>query len=314
MNNINEQTIASPFTWASTVELLDGVKVDEIGVKERVSSLSTRSIKRESKLQALNYIVSMCDLTTLEGEDTEGKVLQMTAKAMRPDPADENVPSAAAVCVYPSLVSTAKEIIGSSNVKVASVSSYFPSGQVPLESKLLDTKYAIDEGADEIDIVINRKAFFEGDYRKVFDEIVSLKEACGDKHLKTILEVGELRTYENIKKASLLALAAGSDFIKTSTGKISNGSSKEACLVMAKAVYEFKESTGFSAGIKVAGGIRDSKDAIRYLIIIKEELGEDWLDADYFRFGASSLLDDVLKQIRKLKTNAYQSSYYFPRG
>ncbi len=314
MNNINEQTIASPFTWASTVELLDGVKVDEIGVKERVSSLSTRSIKRESKLQALNYIVSMCDLTTLEGEDTEGKVLQMTAKAMRPDPADENVPSAAAVCVYPSLVSTAKEIIGSSNVKVASVSSYFPSGQVPLESKLLDTKYAIDEGADEIDIVINRKAFFEGDYRKVFDEIVSLKEACGDKHLKTILEVGELRTYENIKKASLLALAAGSDFIKTSTGKISNGSSKEACLVMAKAVYEFKESTGFSAGIKVAGGIRNSKDAIRYLIIIKEELGEDWLDADYFRFGASSLLDDVLKQIRKLKTNAYQSSYYFPRG
>ena len=314
MNNIDEQTIASPFTWASTVELLDGVKVDEIGVKERVSSLSTRSIKRESKLQALNYIVSMCDLTTLEGEDTEGKVLQMTAKAMRPDPADEDVPSAAAVCVYPSLVSTAKEIIGSSNVKVASVSSYFPSGQVPLESKLLDTKYAIDEGADEIDIVINRKAFFEGDYRKVFDEIVSLKEACGDKHLKTILEVGELRTYENIKKASLLALAAGSDFIKTSTGKISNGSSKEACLVMAKAVYEFKESTGFSAGIKVAGGIRNSKDAIRYLIIIKEELGEDWLDADYFRFGASSLLDDVLKQIRKLKTNAYQSSYYFPRG
>ena len=314
MNNINEQTIASPFTWASTVELLDGVKVDEIGVKERVSSLSTRSIKRESKLQALNYIVSMCDLTTLEGEDTEGKVLQMTAKAMRPDPADEDVPSAAAVCVYPSLVSTAREIIGSSNVKVASVSSYFPSGQVPLESKLLDTKYAIDEGADEIDIVINRKAFFEGDYRKVFDEIVSLKEACGDKHLKTILEVGELRTYENIKKASLLALAAGSDFIKTSTGKISNGSSKEACLVMAKAVYEFKESTGFSAGIKVAGGIRNSKDAIRYLIIIKEELGEDWLDADYFRFGASSLLDDVLKQIRKLKTNAYQSSYYFPRG
>ena len=314
MNNINEQTIASPFTWASTVELLDGVKVDEIGVNERVSSLSTRSIKRESKLQALNYIVSMCDLTTLEGEDTEGKVLQMTAKAMRPDPADEDVPSAAAVCVYPSLVSTAKEIIGSSNVKVASVSSYFPSGQVPLESKLLDTKYAIDEGADEIDIVINRKAFFEGDYRKVFDEIVSLKEACGDKHLKTILEVGELRTYENIKKASLLALAAGSDFIKTSTGKISNGSSKESCLVMAKAVYEFKESTGFSAGIKVAGGIRNSKDAIRYLIIIKEELGEDWLDADYFRFGASSLLDDVLKQIRKLKTNAYQSSYYFPRG
>tara|TARA_B100000700_G_scaffold136647_1_gene152594 strand:+ start:717 stop:1661 length:945 start_codon:yes stop_codon:yes gene_type:complete len=314
MSNINGQTLTSPFSWTSTIELLDGVKVDEIGVKERVSSLSTRSIKRESKLQALNYVVSMCDLTTLEGEDTEGKVLQMTAKAMRPDPTDDDVPSAAAVCVYPSLVSIAKEMTGDSNVKVASVSSYFPSGQVPLESKLLDTKYAIDEGADEIDIVINRKAFFEGDYRKVFDEIVALKEACKDKHLKTILEVGELRTYENIKKASLISLAAGSDFIKTSTGKISNGSSKEACLVMSKAVYEFKEITGFSAGIKVAGGIRNAKDAIRYLIIVKEELGEDWLDANYFRFGASSLLDDVLKQIRKLRTNAYQSSYYFPRG
>tara|TARA_B100001123_G_scaffold92621_1_gene106519 strand:+ start:1018 stop:1962 length:945 start_codon:yes stop_codon:yes gene_type:complete len=314
MSNINGQTLTSPFSWTSTIELLDGVKVDEIGVKERVSSLSTRSIKRESKLQALNYVVSMCDLTTLEGEDTEGKVLQMTAKAMRPDPTDDDIPSAAAVCVYPSLVSIAKEMTGDSNVKVASVSSYFPSGQVPLESKLLDTKYAIDEGADEIDIVINRKAFFEGDYRKVFDEIVALKEACKDKHLKTILEVGELRTYENIKKASLISLAAGSDFIKTSTGKIPNGSSKEACLVMSKAVYEFKEITGFSAGIKVAGGIRNAKDAIRYLIIVKEELGEDWLDANYFRFGASSLLDDVLKQIRKLRTNAYQSSYYFPRG
>ena len=314
MSNINGQTLTSPFSWTSTIELLDGVKVDEIGVKERVSSLSTRSIKRESKLEALNYVVSMCDLTTLEGEDTEGKVLQMTAKAMRPDPTDDDVPSAAAVCVYPSLVSIAKEMTGDSNVKVASVSSYFPSGQVPLESKLLDTKYAIDEGADEIDIVINRKAFFEGDYRKVFDEIVALKEACKDKHLKTILEVGELRTYENIKKASLISLAAGSDFIKTSTGKIPNGSSKEACLVMSKAVYEFKEITGFSAGIKVAGGIRNAKDAIRYLIIVKEELGEDWLDANYFRFGASSLLDYVLKQIRKLKTNAYQSSYYFPRG
>ena len=314
MSNIKEQTLSAPFTWASTLEILEGVKVDEVGVKDRVSSLATRSIKRESKLQALNYIVSMCDLTTLEGEDTEGKVLQMTAKAVRPDPADDEVPSAAAACVYPSLVSTAKEITTGTNVKVAAVSSYFPSGQVPLESKLLDTKFAIDEGADEIDIVINRKSFFEGDYRKVFDEIVSLKEACGDKHLKTILEVGELKTYDNIKKASLLALAAGSDFIKTSTGKIPNGSSREACYLMAKAVYEFKLKTGFSAGIKVAGGIRNSKDAIRYLVIIKEELGEEWLNANYFRFGASSLLDDVLKQIRKLKTNAYQSSYYFPRG
>jgi len=201
-----------------------------------------------------------------------------------------------------------------SNVKVASVSSYFPSGQAPLESKILDTQFAIDEGADEIDIVINRKAFFEGDYRKMYDEIVALKEVCKSVHLKTILEVGELRTYENIKKASLISLAAGSDFIKTSTGKISNGSSREACYLMAKAVWDYKTVTGFKAGIKVAGGIRDSKDAIRYLVIVNEELGSEWLNPDYFRFGASSLVDDVLKQIKKLKTNAYQSSYYFPRG
>ena len=256
----------------------------------------------------------MCDLTTLEGEDTEGKIAQMSSKAMTPDPSDADVPNAAAVCVYPSLVSTAKNIVRDSNVKVASVSSYFPSGQAPLESKIVDTQFAINEGADEIDIVINRKAFFEGDFRKVYDEIVSLKEICGDIHLKTILEVGELETYENIKKASLIALSAGSDFIKTSTGKISSGASREACLVMARAVREFADSGYGVKGIKVAGGIRDSKDAIRYLVIINEELGAEWLTPEYFRFGASSLLDDVLKQIKKLKTNSYQSSYYFPRG
>ena len=256
----------------------------------------------------------MCDLTTLEGEDTEGKIIQMSSKAMSPDPNDDNVPSAAAVCVYPALVSTAKKIVKDSNVKVASVSSYFPSGQAPIESKISDTQFAIDEGADEIDIVINRKAFFEGDYKKVYEEIKALKDVCGEIHLKTILEIGELKTYENIKKASVIALCAGSDFIKTSTGKISNGSSREACLIMARTVREF-ESYGYGMrGIKVAGGIRDAKDAIRYLVIINEELGGSWLSSDYFRFGASSLLDDVLKQIKKLKTNAYQSSYYFPRG
>ena len=181
-------------------------------------------------------------------------------------------------------------------------------------SKIVDTQFAINEGADEIDIVINRKAFFEGDFRKVYDEIVSLKEICGDIQLKTILEVGELETYENIKKASLIALSAGSDFIKTSTGKISSGASREACLVMARAVREFADSGYGVKGIKVAGGIRDAKDAIRYLVIINEELGAEWLTPEYFRFGASSLLDDVLKQIKKLKTNSYQSSYYFPRG
>ena len=294
--------------------MVNNVRVDEVGVLDRVSSLATRSIKRESKLNALQKIVSMCDLTTLEGEDTEGKIIQMSSKAIAPDPNDESVPSAAAVCVYPALVSTAKKTVKDSSVKVASVSSYFPSGQAPIESKISDTKFAIIEGADEIDIVINRKAFFEGDYKKVYEEIKSLKDVCGDIHLKTILEIGELKTYENIKKASVIALCAGSDFIKTSTGKISNGSSREACLVMARTVREFQSYGHGMRGIKVAGGIRSSKDAIRYLVIINEELGSSWLSPDYFRFGASSLLDDVLRQIKKLKTNAYQSSYYFPRG
>lgn len=311
---MNNKTGVVSFNWEKTLELLKESRIDSVGLNERVDSLANRSIKKESKLEALNMIVSMCDLTTLEGEDTEGKVSQMVAKAIIPNPNDLDIESVAAVCVYPSLVSVAKEKIGNSSVKVAAVSSYFPSGQVPMESKLLDTKYAIDSGADEIDIVINRKAFLEGDYRKVYDEILALKEVCGDVHLKTILEVGDLRTYENIRKASLISLAAGSDFIKTSTGKLSVGSSRQACYVMAKAVLDFKSLSGVSVGIKVAGGIRDAKDAIRYLVLIKEEMGNEWLTPDLFRFGASSLLDDVLKQIKKLKTGAYQASYYFPRG
>ena len=311
---MNNKTGVVSFNWEKTLELLKDSRIDSVGLNERVDSLANRSIKKESKLEALNMIVSMCDLTTLEGEDTEGKVSQMVAKAIIPNPNDLDIESVAAVCVYPSLVSVAKEKIGNSSVKVAAVSSYFPSGQVPMESKLLDTKYAIDSGADEIDIVINRKAFLEGDYRKVYDEILALKEVCGDVHLKTILEVGDLRTYENIRKASLISLAAGSDFIKTSTGKLSVGSSRQACYVMAKAVLDFKSLSGVSVGIKVAGGIRDAKDAIRYLVLIKEEMGNEWLTPDLFRFGASSLLDDVLKQIKKLKTGAYQPSYFFPRG
>ena len=311
---MNNKTGVVSFNWDKTLELLKDSRIDSVGLNERVDSLATRSIKKESKLEALNMIVSMCDLTTLEGEDTEGKVSQMVAKAIIPNPNDLDIKNVAAVCVYPSLVSIAKEKIGNSSVKVAAVSSYFPSGQVPMESKLLDTKYAIDSGADEIDIVINRKAFLEGDYRKVYDEILALKEVCGDVHLKTILEVGDLRTYENIRKASLISLAAGSDFIKTSTGKLSVGSSRQACYVMAKVVLDFKNLSGVSVGIKVAGGIRDAKDAIRYLVLIKEEMGNEWLTPDLFRFGASSLLDDVLKQIKKLKTGAYQASYYFPRG
>jgi len=311
---MNNKTGVLSFNWDKTLELLKDSRIDSVGLNDRVDSLATRSIKKESKLEALNMLVSMCDLTTLEGEDTEGKISQMVAKAIVPNPNDLEIKNVAAVCVYPSLVSIAKEKIGNSSVKVAAVSSYFPSGQVPMESKLLDTKYAIDSGADEIDIVINRKAFLEGDYRKVYDEILALKEVCGDVHLKTILEVGDLRTYENIRKASLISLAAGSDFIKTSTGKLSVGSSRQACYVMAKAVLDFKILSGVSAGIKVAGGIRDAKEAIRYLVLIKEEMGNEWLTPDLFRFGASSLLDDVLKQIKKLKTGAYQASYYFPRG
>ena len=311
---MNNKTAALGIKWEDILELVFDSRIDSVGLNERVDSLATRSIKKESKLDALNMIVSMCDLTTLEGEDTEGKISQMVAKAITPDPSNLDIKNVAAVCVYHSLVSIAKEKVGNSGVKVAAVSSYFPSGQVPMESKLLDTKYAIDSGADEIDIVINRKAFLEGDYRKVYDEIVALKEACGDVHLKTILEVGDLKTYENIRKASLISLAAGSDFIKTSTGKLSVGSSRQACYVMAKAVLDFKNLTGVSAGIKVAGGIRDSKDAIRYLVLINEEMGDEWLTPDLFRFGASSLLDDVLKQIKKLKPGAYQASYYFPRG
>ena len=311
---MNNKTGVLSFNWDKTLELLKDSRIDSVGLNDRVDSLATRSIKKESKLEALNMLVSMCDLTTLEGEDTEGKISQMVAKAIVPNPNDLEIKNVAAVCVYPSLVSIAKEKVGNSSVKVAAVSSYFPSGQVPMESKLLDTKYAIDSGADEIDIVINRKAFLEGDYRKVYDEILALKEVCGDVHLKTILEVGDLRTYENIRKASLISLAAGSDFIKTSTGKLSVGSSRQACYVMAKAVLDFKILSGVSAGIKVAGGIRDAKEAIRYLVLIKEEMGNEWLTPDLFRFGASSLLDDVLKQIKKLKTGAYQASYYFPRG
>lgn len=308
------KTNVNKLEWVDVLEHVYESRIDAVGLNERVASLATRSIKKDSKLEALNMIVSMCDLTTLEGEDTKGKISQMSAKAVKPDPSDKSIPSVAAVCVYPSLVRTAKEKVKNSSVKVAAVSSYFPSGQVPMDSKILDTKYAIDEGADEIDIVINRKAFLEGDYRKVYDEIVALKEVCKDVHLKTILEVGDLRTYENIRKASLISLAAGSDFIKTSTGKLAVGSSRQACYVMAKAVLDYELWTGQKAGIKVAGGIRDAKDAIRYLVLINEEMGDNWLTPELFRFGASSLLDDVLKQIRKLKTGAYQASYYFPRG
>ena len=311
MGNIKTSDVS--IEWSSVLEMVHESRIDSVGLNERVSSLATRSIKKDSKLEALNMIVSMCDLTTLEGEDTEGKISQMVAKAIKPNPLDNSVPSVAAVCVYPSLVGIAKEKVQNSNVKVAAVSSYFPSGQVPMESKLLDTKYAIDSGADEIDIVINRKAFLEGDYRKVYDEIVALKEVCQDVHLKTILEVGDLKTYENIRKASLISLAAGSDFIKTSTGKISPAATLPITLVMLETIKDHYYSTGKMVGMKPAGGISNAKLALQYLVLLKETLGIKWLDKNWFRFGASSLANDVLMQIVKQQTGKYQSKYYFSK-
>ena len=297
--------------WSDVLEMINDSRIDSVGLNERVNSLATRSIKRDSKLEALNMIVSMCDLTTLEGEDTEGKISQMVAKAIKPDPLDTTITSVAAVCVYPSLVSIAKEKVSNSDVKVAAVSSYFPSGQVPMESKLLDTKYAIDSGADEIDIVINRKAFLEGDFRKVFDEIVALKEVCKDVHLKTILEVGDLKTFENIRKASIISLVAGSDFIKTSTGTIQPAATLQVTYTMLQAIRDYYDDTGKMVGMKPAGGISNSKLALHNLVMVKEVLGEDWLTNQWFRFGASSLANDVLMQILKTESGIYQSADYF---
>ena len=251
------------------------------------------------------------DLTTLEGADTPGKVAALATKAIRPDPVDRTVPSVAALCIYPSLVPVAKERLAGSPVKVASVATAFPSGQAPLEAKLADTRYAVEAGADEIDMVIDRGAFLSGRYAKVYDEIVHVKEAAGDAHLKVILETGELGTYDNVRRASLLAMAAGADFIKTSTGKVSPAATLPVSLVMLEAIRDVHDETGRRVGFKPAGGIRAAKQAIQHLVLVHETLGPDWLTPDLFRLGASSLLNDVLMQIRKERTGAYQSLDYF---
>ncbi|BCB85271.1 2-deoxyribose-5-phosphate aldolase [Phytohabitans suffuscus] len=273
--------------------------------------LSTRSIKTTAKAWAIDLAIRMVDLTTLEGADTPGKVRALSAKARRPDPADPSCPAVAALCVYPSMVPVASEALRGSGVHLASVATAFPSGQAPIEVKLADTKAAVAAGADEIDMVINRGAFLSGRYQEVYDEIVAVKDACGGAHLKVILETGELATYDNVRRASWLAMLAGGDFIKTSTGKVPVAATLPVTLVMLEAVRDFRGASGRQVGVKPAGGIRTTKDAIKYLVVVNETAGADWLDPDWFRFGASTLLNDLLMQRTKLKTGHYSGPDYF---
>jgi deoxyribose-phosphate aldolase len=285
--------------------------VDQVGVEARADALRRRSIKRESKLWALDLAIRMVDLTTLEGKDTPGKVRALCAKAVHPKPGDPSIPSVAAVCVYPTLVAEAKDALRGSNVKVASVATGFPSGQTFTALKVEETKMAVAAGADEVDMVIDRGAFLRGDFRTVFDEIVAVKEACGSAHLKVILETGELGTYDNVRRASILAMAAGADFIKTSTGKISPAATLPVTLVMLEAIRDFERATGRAVGMKPAGGIRTAKEAIAYLVVLYETLGPRWMTPERFRFGASSLLNDLLMQIEWLRTGRYQNPDHF---
>jgi deoxyribose-phosphate aldolase len=285
--------------------------VDQVGAEQRAAGLSTRSIKTTAKQFALDLAIRMVDLTTLEGQDTPGKVRALCAKAVRPDPADRTCPSTAAVCVYPDLVAPAQQALGSSGVRVASVATAFPSGRAALEIKLADTRSAVAAGADEVDMVIDRGAFLSGRYLQVYDEIVAVREAAGAAHLKVILETGELQTYDNVRRASWLAMLAGAHFIKTSTGKVSPAATLPVTLVMLEAVRDFREATGQMVGVKPAGGIRTAKDAIRHLVMVNEVAGPDWLDPDWFRFGASTLLNDLLMQRTKMLTGRYSGPDYF---
>jgi len=281
--------------------------VDAVALEARAAELAKRSIKRESKLFALELAIRMMDLTTLEGADTPGKVRALSAKAIRPDPLEPSIPSVAAVCVYPSLVRVARRALAGSTVKVASVATAFPSGQASLEVKLADVRAAVEAGADEIDMVIDRGAFLSGRIGQVYDEVVSVKDACGKAHLKVILETGELGTYDAVRRASLVAIAGGADFIKTSTGKVSPAATLPVTLCMLEVIRDVHEETGAVIGMKPAGGIRTAKQAIQYLCLVHETLGPEWLTPDLFRFGASSLLNDVLLQLRKQRTGIYRS-------
>src|SRR5438093_6021866 len=285
--------------------------VDAVALEERAASLAKRSIKREAKVWALLQAIRTTDLTTLEGADTPGKAAAVASKARRPDPSDPSVPAVAAVCVYPNLVPAVRERLVGSDVKVAAVATGFPSGQYPTAVKVADVRATVELGADEIDMVIDRGAFLSGRYAKVYDEIVQVKEACGEVHLKVILETGELGTYDNVRRAALLAIAGGADFVKTSTGKLPSAATLPVTLVMLEAIRDVYEETGRRVGMKPAGGIRHAKQAVQYLVQLHETLGPEWLTPDLYRLGASSLLNDVLMQIRKEKTGRYQSPDYF---
>jgi len=286
-------------------------RVDQVGVEERAARVTKRSIKKETKLNGLLLALNMIDLTTLEGKDTQGKVKQLCYKAIHLHDAYPGLPTVAAVCVYPSMVKTAKNTLGNSGIKVASVATAFPSGQAPRDVKIRDTKYAVQQGADEIDMVISRGKFLEGEYNFVFDEIAAVKEACGNARLKVILETGELGSYDKVRRASDIAMYAGADFIKTSTGKISPAATLPVTLVMLEAIRDFYYETGKKIAMKPAGGISRSKLALHYLVMVKEILGDGWMNNEWFRFGASSLANDLLMQIVKEKTGVYQSKDYF---
>ncbi|MEV0324018.1 deoxyribose-phosphate aldolase [Streptomyces sp. NPDC050658] len=284
--------------------------VDAVGLEARAASLGTRSIKTTAKAYAIDLAISMIDLTTLEGADTPGKVRALGAKAVNPDPTDRGTPRTAAVCVYPDMVAVAKETVAGSGVKVASVATAFPAGRAAIDVKLGDVREAVAAGADEIDMVIDRGAFLSGDYMTVFEQIRTVKEACGTARLKVIFETGELSTYDNIRRASWIGMLAGADFIKTSTGKVGVNATPANTLLMLEAVRDFREQTGVQVGVKPAGGIRTSKDAIKFLVLVNETAGEDWLDNHWFRFGASSLLNDLLMQRQKLATGRYSGPDY----
>ncbi len=288
-------------------------RVDEVGVAERADRFCKRSIKAASKIQALKLALSMIDLTTLEGQDTPGKVRQLCQKAMHLHGRIEGLPSVAAVCVYAPLVGVAKQALAGTAIKVASVATAFPSGMASRAVKLADTRVAVAEGADEIDMVISRGAFLSGQYEFVFDEIAAVKEACGEAHLKVILETGELRTLDRVRRASVLAMHAGADFIKTSTGKVQPAATMPVTLVMLQAIRDYYYETGRKVGMKPAGGISQAKQAIQYLVMLHETLGNDWMTAELFRFGASSLANDILMQIQKQQTGFYQSEDYFSK-
>ena len=288
--------------------------VDQVGADARAAALSTRSTNAATNAFAIDHAISMIDLTTLEGSDTPGKVTALCAKGMRPDPTDPSVPSTAAICVYNDMVGIAKDALGDSGVKVAAVVTAFPSGRASLAVKLADTRDAIVQGADEVDMVIDRGAFLSGRYLEVFEEIAAVKQLCGEDgataHLKVILETGELQTYDNVRRASWLAMMAGADFIKTSTGKISPAATLPVTLVMLEAIRDWYDATGDMIGMKPAGGIRTTKDAMKYLVLVNETLGDAWLSPDWFRLGASSLLNDLLLQRQRMSTGRYSGPDY----